>query len=224
MARGALALGLLLLAAQPAAGDGLSGRVSVTAKGGKLLGAEELADVVVWFRPAAPVATRPAADPVPMTTRDKEFFPRVLPVTVGSTVRFPNEDPILHNVFSVTPGNAFDIGLVGKGEGGEATFREAGVVRIFCNVHHSMVAHVVVLDTPFHASPRADGSFELADVPPGPGRLTAFHPRAELLDLDLAAVPAAPIDLSLVVTQRRVPKHVNKLGQPYGEAPVAGYP
>ena len=33
--------------------------------------------------------------------RDENFVPRVVAVTVGSTVDFPNDDPIYHNVFSL---------------------------------------------------------------------------------------------------------------------------
>lgn len=69
-------------------------------------------------------------------------------VPAGSTVRFPNQDSILHNVFSVSRANRFDLGLYRRGEGKSATFRQPGVVRVFCNVHHSMVAYVVVVETP----------------------------------------------------------------------------
>ena len=64
-----------------------------------------------------PPKTSPAATPYVMGTRRKQFVPRVLPITVGSQVRFPNQDPILHNAFSTSKDNSFDVGLYGEGEG-----------------------------------------------------------------------------------------------------------
>lgn len=199
-----------LAAALPAAAAELSGRVSLV-EGRKAAAGADAA--VVWFvpdrRPPPPAAGR-----FVMQTRNKRFEPRVLVVPVGSSVRFPNLDPILHNVFSVSGGNTFDLGLVPQGEGGTARFRQAGVVRVFCNVHHRMVGYVVVLDTPFHAAPDAGGRFRLAGLPPGPGQLVVWHERAEPLvrRIDPAA---GPLSLSLELTRPLVPPHMNKLGRPY---------
>ena len=217
-------LGILAsILAFPGRAADVDGQLRLLTKGGKRLTGEAHLDAVVWFQPNTPAATRPAAEPLVVTTRDKQFIPRVLPITVGSTVRFPNEDPILHNVFSVTPGGTFDIGLVGQGEGRSNTFKEPGVVRVFCNVHHSMVAYVVALDTPFFTVPQADGSFHLAGVPAGPGKLTSWHPLGDATTQDVTLPSAAPLDVTVVVTQKRVPKHLNKLGQPYSENESADY-
>lgn len=212
---------LVVLAAGARAGE-IAGTVELVGKGGKRLSAEELADVVVSFAPSVRVPVAPLAEPQVVTTRDKVFHPRVLPVTVGTTVRFPNEDAILHNAFSVSPGNAFDAGLYRKGEGHAQTFTQAGVVRVFCNVHHAMAAYVVVLDTPFFARPSAAGAFRLEGVPDGPGRLTAFHPQADPVTIDVAA-PAPAVTVRLELTQRRVPPHLNKLGEPYDASSPGSY-
>lgn len=224
MRRAGVVFGLLSLAlAFPGLAEDLDGELTLVTRGGKRMTGEALRDAVVWFHPAAAVPARPAATPAVITTRGKQFIPRVLPVTVGTTVRFPNEDPILHNVFSVTPGGSFDIGLVGKGEGRSHTFEEPGVIRVFCNVHHSMVAYVVALDTPFFTAPRADGSFRLTDVPPGPGRLTSWHPLGEAATQDVTLPAAAPLVVTVIVTQKRVPKHLDKLGEPYSDTEPADY-
>jgi plastocyanin len=211
---GALALaagGVVLTAgvAQAAAGE-LVGRLALVEGRKAATGAEA---AVVWF---VPDARRPPPPPATfvMETHRKRFEPRVLVVPVGSSVRFPNRDPILHNVFSVSGGNTFDLGLLPQGDGGTARFRQAGVVRVFCNVHHRMVGYVVVVDTPFHASPDAAGRFRLAGLPPGPGELVVWHERAE--PSSRRVDPAAgPVSLSLELTRPQVPPHLNKLGRPY---------
>ena len=82
---------------------------------------------------------------------------------------------------------------------------------------------VVVLDTPFFTAPQADGAFHLEGVPPGPGKLTSWHPLGEVTMLDVTLPAAAPLDVTVVVTQKRVPKHLNKLGEPYSETEPADY-
>lgn len=169
---------------------------------------------VVVFEPA-----KKAAPPQPVTgemsTVKKEFNPRLLVVPVGSTVRFPNLDPILHNVFSIAGKNSFDLGLLGKGPGKVATFREPGIVRVFCNVHHAMFAYVYVVATPFWATPGDDGSFRLSGVPAGPGKLTVWNERSAPVTTEIT-VPAAPLRLGLEITMPRIPPHKNKLGKSYG--------
>ena len=125
---------------------------------------------VVYFEPASPQPVRAAEKPFEMVTRRKELVPRLLVIPRGSRVRFPNEDPILHNVFSVSAPNQFDLGLYQQGPGKEKRFEQPGVVRVYCNVHHDMVAYILVLDTPYRASPDADGEFALTGLPAGPGQ------------------------------------------------------
>jgi plastocyanin len=212
----ATALGAVLAVALPAAAADLAGSVQVVDEGGRRL-AGAAAEAVVWFVPDGGAQAPRAAD-YEMVTRRKRFEPRVLVVPVGSTVRFPNRDPILHNVFSVSSGNAFDLGLHGRGEGESHRFVAPGVVRVFCNVHHAMVAYVAVMPTPHYASPAADGRFRLRGVPAGPGTLWVWHERGEPQSRRLD--PAASGDLSTSVTASRplVPPHRNKLGRPYARS------
>jgi plastocyanin len=199
-----------LATALPVAAAELSGRVTLV-EGRKAAAGADAA--VIWFVPDAR-RSPPAAGRFVMQTRNKRFEPRVLVVPVGSTVRFPNLDPILHNVFSVSGDNSFDLGLLGKGEGGATRFGEAGVVRVFCNVHQRMAAYVVVVDTPFHVSPDAAGRFRLTGLPAGPGQLVVWHERAEpvVRRVDPAA---GPLSLTLELTRPLVPLHNNKFGRPY---------
>lgn len=213
-------VGLLLLAclatgAAPAAE--LRGRIELRS-GGQALRASEAADAVVYFRPGTRPTPVPPAEPAVLATRRKQFLPRVLPIVAGTTVQFPNEDVILHNAFSSSPGNAFDTGAYASGEGGRHTFVTPGLVKVYCNVHHAMFAHILVLDTPWFARPDPQGRFLLADLPDEAGELVVFHDRA--IPWQQRLMPgetgvAGEIEVRLEVRRRKVPPHMNKFGKPY---------
>jgi plastocyanin len=194
----------------------LAGSLRLSAEG-KPLRVEEAVETVVYWRPREPVSFEAPAEPLVMTTRRKVFVPRSLPILVGSQVRFPNEDPILHNAFSTSAGNAFDTGLYGAGDGETVRFAQAGLVRVYCNVHQAMAAHVLVLDTPFYTRPERNGRFTLR-LPPGPGELFVWHERATLWRKPMLAEPFATIEVQLDLSRRRVPAHLNKFGKPYRSA------
>src|SRR5579864_137170 len=134
--------------------------------------------VVVWLEPVsgAPVPVR--ARHAEMIQKDKTFLPHVLAVTVGTTVDFPNNDPIFHNAFSNYNGQIFDIGLYPPGTTRSIAFRKEGVVRVFCNIHPAMSAVIVVLRSPYFGVSNKSGAVQIADVPPGSYRIHVFHERA----------------------------------------------
>ena len=82
-----------------------------------------------------PAAVREASSRVEVRSEDKTFQPRVAIVPTGSAVRFPNVDDIMHNVFSLSRGNRFDLGLYKSGASKAFTFEKPGLVRVYCNIH-----------------------------------------------------------------------------------------
>lgn len=203
----------LAAGALPAPAAELVGRVEVVSKGRAVPG--QAGAAVVWFEPDRAVAVKPPARAPEMITRKKEFTPRILVAERGATVAFPNRDPILHNVFSVSDPRPFDLGLLGEGEAGRVRFERPGVVRVFCNVHHDMVGYVLVLGTPFHASPDARGDFRLRDLPPGPGTLTVWHEQAEPWTVRLTLPAEGPVRARIELTKPRIPPHLDKFGRSY---------
>jgi plastocyanin len=199
------------LLAAPLGAAELEGRVTLVQKGKPLSG---LQTVLVYYEPEAETPVSVPDEPFEVVTVRKQFNPRSLIVPVGSRVRFPNQDNILHNAFSLSGKNRFDLGLYRRGDGKETTFDEPGVVRVFCNVHHSMVAYVLVVETPFYTTAAADGSFRFEGLPDGPGRLTVWHERSEPWTRKIAAGENG-IDIRVEVSKPRVPRHKNKFGKPY---------
>jgi plastocyanin len=171
--------------------------------------------------PAAQVVATPArARVIPTATmamRQKEFIPHVRVVEVGGEVEYPNRDPFSHNVFSSTPGGAFDLGLYPRGESRAAVFRRPGAYSIFCNIHAKMSAFVVAVPSPYYAMPTADGRFTIDGVPPGRYRVHAWHERAPSQSTLITVGERAPGELALTLDARtfRPAAHLNKFGQPY---------
>ena len=101
--------------------------------------------VVVWLEPiAGPVPVASANAAARMIQKDKTFTPHVLAIRTGTSVDFPNFDPIFHNAFSNYNGKLFDVGLYPPGSSRRVRFSRAGIVRVFCNIHASMSAVIVV--------------------------------------------------------------------------------
>lgn len=198
----------------PASAADLTGKVQLVKPDGKA--AKDKIRVLVYYTPddGAP-ALQPPAEPFELFMARKQFQPSSLIVPMGSTVRFPNDDTILHNVFSASGRNRFDLGLYRQGTGKEATFRFPGVVRVFCNVHHSMVAHIVVVNTPYYTVTDSDGNFRLSDVPEGEGTLTLWYERSDPTKLDVSVPLTGAITADLVVSKAKVPQHRNKFNKPY---------
>ena len=169
----------------------IEGRLELAAGGGQTVSAGEVADGVVYFLPKAG-ATPPRPGRFSIDTRSKGFSPAVLAVPVGSTVSFPNSDTILHNVYSRSGSNGFDLGFYGSGQSRQHTFGRAGLVLVNCSVHQSMRANILVLATPHYARPDRNGRFRLEGVPPGPGTLVFWHPRGAPASVQLAAPGPVP--------------------------------
>ncbi|WP_246172624.1 hypothetical protein [Marinicella rhabdoformis] len=150
-----------------------------------------------------------------IVTQNKRFLPSVLAITKGSSVTFPNRDRILHNVFSVSQGSEFDLGLYSSGEEKTTVFDDAGIKFVHCNVHHSMQADILVLDTPWFTKANENGEFELNQIPQEAGTLYVWHPRAALqqftVNHDTKNIP----DIEIDITRAKVPKHLNKFGKSY---------
>ncbi len=117
--------------------------------------------------------------PARMEQRGRQFRPYVLPVLVGSTVEFPNQDIIYHGVYSDSAAKKFELPEYPKGESRSVTFDKAGVVELFCAIHTHMNAYIVVLENGYFAVPDARHHFSIAGVPPGRYVLKTWHPRLE---------------------------------------------
>jgi hypothetical protein len=146
----------------------------------------------------------------------KRFEPRVIAVPVGSTVSFKNEDEIFHNVFSLTRGADFDLGLYGKDLSRDRRFETPGAVQLLCNIHSSMQGWVYVVDSPWYGQAAGDGTFKIARVPPGDYVVHAWHEGgSKPVERALAVSDAgAQVDLAVNADVRPSTTVPDKYGKP----------
>jgi plastocyanin len=209
--RGALVLAACLSASPVLAGT-IAGTISVIEKGERK--ASDAADAVVYVEG---VKGRVTPEKATITMKAKAFLPHLLIVTVGSTVDFPNNDPIFHNAFSVSGENHFDLELYKRPKTRSWTFAHPGIVRVFCNIHPQMSAIVIVRDNPYFARPAADGSFTIADVPAGSYTLKGWHERGGEASIEITVPAQGTANAGLVLDAsgfKRLP-HKNKFGKDY---------
>ncbi len=164
------ALTLLLLAAPTLlfAGD-LTGTVTVR-------GVRSPENVVIYFgnKVGAEELPKPEKNPV-MDQRKLLFIPHVMCVPVGTTVDFPNNDEVPHNVFSPSKVKKFNLGTYKVGVVKQVTFDKAGLVPLLCTIHPEMSAFILVLETPHYAISDKDGAYRISGIPAGTYKVKTWH-------------------------------------------------
>ena len=177
---------LTLRAAAPDASD-LHGTARV--------GTHAAPNAVVWLEaPNAPRSTD--RRPVVLDQRNLDFSPHVLVIRVGTTVDFPNNDRVFHNVFSFREGKIFDLGMYPVGALKHITFDRPGLSRIFCNIHPGMAVYVMAVDSPYFAVADQSGAFTIAEVPPGSYPYHAWRAGATQLAGTWSSASAVPLSVA----------------------------
>ena len=162
---------------------------------------DEYRNIVIYLKSDTALALEePAKDQVfRMTQEGETFLPHVLPIPAGSTVEFPNLDPIFHNVFSLSATRTFDLGRYPQGDSKSVRFDQPGLVPVFCHIHSDMSAVIMVLDNPYFAVPGADRRYRIADIPPGTHTLVAWHERSEPVEQTVEVRKGETLELNLAV-------------------------
>jgi plastocyanin len=173
---------------------------------------------VLWLTRTGGETPRPApARGKVISQHGKTFVPHVLAVPVGTKVSFRNDDPVFHNIFSISKPNEFDTGLYKQGASYVQVFRHPGPVQILCNIHASMLGFVYVVDSPYYAQADAAGAFTIRGVPPGDYEIHVWHEAAAQPTVEKVSVGAAGVrGLALRVGgEKRPPEFLpDKSGKP----------
>jgi plastocyanin len=167
--------------------------------------AAELRNVVIYLDGTVAGTPTPPGRAA-MSQRDERFAPHVLPIVQGTTVDFPNDDDVYHNVFSLSSAagkGGFDLGRYPKGASKSWTFDRPGTVQVFCHIHSDMSAVVLVLPNAFHASPDDSHRFSIDDVPEGDYTIVGWHERIRPITrkIHVAAGQTTTVDFNIPLPQ-----------------------
>ena len=151
-----------------------------------------LANVFVYVKSGLPdgAAYPPTATPVVVDQEGCLYHPRVLGLMVGQTLAIENSDSLLHNIKAMGKANRpFNISQPAAGMTTNRTFSTTEVmIPLECSVHGWMHAFVAVLPHPFFATTGTDGTFAIANLPPGTYTIEVWH---ETLGSQTATVTVA---------------------------------
>lgn len=205
----------ILLAQGLPDGNILKGKIEVYTKDGKAK--EDNSNVVVFLdsveskEPFLP----PAVNPV-MHQTGKKFSPEVLPVLAGTTVDFPNDDNVFHNVFSLSKPKPFDLGIYKQKTTKQVTFDEPGLVKVYCNIHPNMTAYILVLSSPYFALTDKEGNFVISGIPDENYTVRAWQRFGPEAEEDISFYESKEMSINLRLTEEKVSiKHKNKWGRDY---------
>jgi len=182
--------------------------VSAAAPASAFAAEQEIRNVVVYIdSPDLPAGGVPVpgggpgagGGPPRIEQRNESFVPHVLPVLKGSPVEFTNDDPIYHNVFSLSKAASFDLGRYPRGASRSVRFGAPGIVKIFCHIHSDMSAVVLVLDNSYFTTPRSDGTFEIQGIPPGTYLVAAWHERAHAVHHKVIILPGRTTEMNFSI-------------------------
>jgi plastocyanin len=136
----------------------------------------ELANVIVYVKnaPATPVPTQPAL----LDQRGCQYIPHVTAVQAGQPIQIRNSDNTLHNVHAMPNVNGqFNEGQPVQGMVSTKKFDkpEPTPFRVKCDVHGWMRSYMAVLPNSYHSVSQGNGTFSIANLPPGSYTVVAWH-------------------------------------------------
>jgi hypothetical protein len=161
------------------------------------------ADAFVYLEAIGGTSAPTPGAPARIVQRERLILPHATAVRRGQAVEFPNDDDVFHNLFSLSPGNGFNLGRYAPGDSRTHTFGETGVVRLFCDIHAEMAGVVLVVDTPWLARVEGDGSYALRGVPAGEYRAIAWHPAAGSDTTAVTITDGREVDLDFALVAGR---------------------
>ena len=125
------------------------------------------------------------------------FEPRVLGVQTNQILKVINSDPVTHNIHPM--GQVNREWNHSQGAGDEPLVRRfikpEIMIPVKCNIHHWMRAYIGVVDHPYFAVSKPDGSFAIEGLPPGTYTIGFWH---ESLGTQEQEISVAPRDRAAV--------------------------
>jgi tetratricopeptide (TPR) repeat protein len=106
-----------------------------------------------------------------------QFFPKHTVVSVGSTVTFANEDREVHNIYSKSSNNQFNLGAMAAGSAKTLTLDKPGPIILRCNMHKDMIGTIFVVPNGYYTHTDAKGDYSFTNVKSQEYLLEYWHPQ-----------------------------------------------
>jgi plastocyanin len=196
-----------------AAGGSLVGQVSITKDGDPVQNRSQLVVYLEGVPGALPDTSKMVFQ---VRQKNKQFTPSMTVALKGSTVEFPNDDKIFHNVFSLSRTARFDLGLYKSGASKSVKMRRSGVIDVYCNIHPEMVSKILVLETKYYAVTDRAGRFSLKGVPAGDYGVVVWQAVGKKYTGRVSIKPGAVQTLNVSLERGEAKGHKRKDGTPYG--------
>jgi len=126
-----------------------------------------LEDVIVYLVSGKTASLAVPTGNAQIAQKNKTFMPLVSVVQAGTQIDFPNRDKYRHHVYSFSPAKKFEIKLYADTPSKPVLFDKAGYVVMGCNIHDTMISHLLVVDTPYFAKTDGLGMAKIIHVPAG---------------------------------------------------------
>jgi hypothetical protein len=172
------------------------------------------------------IQTPPPPEPAVLDQKNKEFIPRLLPVVQGQEIRFLNSDKVQHNVFSPHEQEPFDLGIYPPGESRTVRLNALRRHKVYCNLHKSMVADILVLPSRYFSLTDVNGRYRIQGLPEGDYVLRVWHIFGGA-DQKPVHVGKQPLTVDFTVrsaqSTQEILEHPDKSGKGYSDSPYESY-
>jgi len=165
---------------------------------------DEIKDFIVYIdQPMTNSAPKQAIEAEVVTQKDAMFHPHVMPILVGTKVKWPNKDDILHNVYSNSDAKTFDLGLYKDDDKNPKlepiVFDKTGRVDVFCSIHSQMNCVLLVLQNPYFAATDTKGHYKITGIPAGTYKVKAWHERLPGQTLEVTIPAEGEVSINFTV-------------------------
>ncbi|MDH3257534.1 MAG: hypothetical protein OEM27_07940, partial [Nitrospinota bacterium] len=125
-----------------------------------------------------------SAQAIQIFQRELQFEPSHSVVMIGSKVTFINDDREVHNIYSKSSGNQFNLGAMAAGAAREIRLETPGPVILRCNLHKDMMGTVFVVPNGYYARTNANGEYQFDSVKSQEYILEFWHPQLYPEDIE----------------------------------------
>ncbi len=159
-------------------------------------------DAVVYLK-AVPRGKAWAEAPTPVLDQERCIFRPAVQIVRAGKLDVLNSDPVLHNTHGFYGRRtAFNLALPDKGAKVTVDLPRAGLVRVECDAHGWMLAHIFVADSPYYALSGEDGGFSITEVPPGDYTLVATQNYTGDTELPVTVKSGETLTLSIELKKK----------------------